>query len=80
MTLFSLKDAINKQIMPVMLYNNLCNMFADIKKGKITYAKTKIDDDTIANGFSDDIKARQTLDKLDKLDEHIQILQNKQVE
>jgi hypothetical protein len=112
MTLFSLKDATNKQIMSVMLYNHLSSMFADIEKGKITNPKTKMDimnlamkflssnpinssdailkninnyltdllknDNAIATGFNDDTKARQTLDKLDKLDDHIQVLQDKQ--
>jgi hypothetical protein len=41
MTLFSLKDATNKQIMSVMLYNNLCNMFADIKKARSHTQKLK---------------------------------------
>ena len=111
MTLFSLKDATNKQIMSVMVYNHLYSMFTDIETGKINSHKTKMqvinlamkflstnpinssdailksinnyltdllrNDATIATGFSDDTKARQTLDKLDKLDEHIQILQNR---
>jgi hypothetical protein len=114
MTLFSLKDATNKQIMSVMVYNHLSSMFTDIENGKINSYKTKMEvinlackflstnpinssdailkninnyltdllrnDNAIATGFSDDKKARQTLDKLDKLDGHIQVLQNKQVE
>ncbi len=114
MTLFSLKDATNKQIMSVMVYNHLSSMFTDIETGKINSHKTKMqvinlamkflstnpinssdailkninnyltdllkNDNAIATGFNDDTKARQTLDKLDKLDEHIQVLQNKQVE
>jgi hypothetical protein len=51
MTLFSLKDATNKQIISVMVYNHLCSMFTDIEKNIIKNPKIKLDIINLANRY-----------------------------